>query len=104
MVKVEILCDKDQIMSIRMAGHAHFDEWGKDLVCAGASSIGFGALNALDELFEQDVDLEVRENLIRIKVLKNSDSLQLVLLFLVKQYETMVESYPQNITIIRKEV
>ncbi|MDD7280385.1 MAG: ribosomal-processing cysteine protease Prp [Erysipelotrichaceae bacterium] len=104
MVKVEILYKQDQIQSIRVSGHAGAGTRGNDLVCAGASSIGFGALNAFDELFAQDVDIEVRDNQFRIKALKNSDMLQKSLLFLEIQYKTMEASYPENITIIRKEV
>ncbi|MGM9947398.1 ribosomal-processing cysteine protease Prp [Floccifex sp.] len=104
MVKVETLYEQNQIVSIRMNGHANAAKHGEDLVCAGASSIGIGALNALDDIFSDAVDLEFRENKFRIKVLKNSDLLQTCLLFMIKQLETMVEAYPENITIIRKEV
>ena len=30
-----------------MSGHADFAEHGKDLVCAGASAVSFGAVNAV---------------------------------------------------------
>ncbi len=104
MVKVEILQEQDQILSIHVSGHADYASRGEDLVCAGASSIGIGALNALDEIFFNDVRIEQRKNKILIKVLKNSDSLQITLKFLILQFQTMVEAYPKNITIIRKEV
>ncbi|MBS2969867.1 ribosomal-processing cysteine protease Prp [Metabacillus sp. KIGAM252] len=38
------------IQSFAMTGHADFDETGKDLVCAGASCVVFGAINAVHEL------------------------------------------------------
>lgn len=104
MVKVEILHQQDQIQSIRISGHAEYANRGEDLVCAGASSIGIGALNALDEIFSKDVRLEQRKNKILIKVLEDSDRLQTTLKFLICQFQTMVEAYPKNITIIRKEV
>lgn len=37
------------IQSFSMSGHANFDEHGKDLVCAGASAVAFGAVNSLFE-------------------------------------------------------
>lgn len=104
MVKVEVLYLQDQIQSIHISGHAQSADRGQDLVCAGASSIGIGALNALDEIFSKDVRLEQRKNKILVKVIENSDKLQTTLNFLILQYQTMVEAYPQNITIIRKEV
>ena len=35
-----------------MKGHADFAEHGKDLVCAGASAVSFGAVNAIIALTE----------------------------------------------------
>ena len=42
MVTVKVVCAKDLISSIEIEGHAGFDDSGKDLVCAGASSISIG--------------------------------------------------------------
>ena len=33
--------------SFTMSGHADFAEHGQDLVCAGASAVSFGAINAI---------------------------------------------------------
>ena len=40
------------IHSFEMKGHADFAEHGKDLVCAGASAVSFGAVNAMIALTE----------------------------------------------------
>ncbi|MDO4467013.1 MAG: ribosomal-processing cysteine protease Prp [Bacillota bacterium] len=104
MVLVEILQKQDRMQSIRISGHAQYADAGQDLVCAGVSSIGIGALNALDEIFSSDVRVEQRKNKILIKVLKDSDTLQTTLRFLLYQLETMVEVYPQYIQIKKDEV
>lgn len=39
-----------RISAFEMDGHADFAEHGKDLVCAGASAVSFGAVNAVVEL------------------------------------------------------
>lgn len=104
MVTVKVNCHNGRISKIHISGHAEYDEYGNDLVCAGASTISIGAMNALDELFKDDCQLEMNENVISIKVLKFKESLDLVLNFLLLQFETMVEGYPKNIRIIRKEV
>ncbi|WP_040286370.1 ribosomal-processing cysteine protease Prp [Sporosarcina koreensis] len=36
-----------RITSFEMSGHADYAEHGKDLVCAAASAVSFGAVNAL---------------------------------------------------------
>ena len=50
---ITITVNKDQsgrIHSFEMTGHANFAEHGKDLVCAGASAVSFGAVNAIISL------------------------------------------------------
>jgi uncharacterized protein YsxB (DUF464 family) len=38
------------IESFTLSGHADFDVHGKDIVCAGASAVTFGAVNAIHKL------------------------------------------------------
>lgn len=48
MIKVHIQKEPSgRISSFEMSGHADFAEHGKDLVCAGASAVSFGAVNAV---------------------------------------------------------
>lgn len=104
MVTVQVICTKKMIQSIHISGHAYSDNPGSDLVCAGASSIAVGALNALDELFNGDCDLEMSQNDISIQVLKLSETLNVVLKSFLYQFDTMEERFPDNIQVIRKEV
>lgn len=39
-----------KISSFMMKGHAEFAEKGQDIVCAGASAVSFGSINAIMEL------------------------------------------------------
>ncbi len=85
MIKVRISCTGDDIRSIDVSGHALFDQYGKDVVCAGVSSVVIGALNALDILYPSACD-------------------QTMLSMMFYQLKTLEESYPENIQIKRKEV
>ena len=104
MIKVRISCTGDDIRSIDVSGHALFDQYGKDVVCAGVSSVVIGALNALDILYPSACDLDISGNQIHIHVLKNSESIQTMLSMMFYQMKTVEESYPENIQIKRKEV
>jgi uncharacterized protein YsxB (DUF464 family) len=48
------------IQSFEMSGHALFADRGKDIVCAGASAVSVGAINAVHELTGVTPDLEHR--------------------------------------------
>ncbi|MGV3467091.1 MAG: ribosomal-processing cysteine protease Prp [Heyndrickxia sp.] len=51
MIHVHIKRNSDgSISSFRMSGHADFAEKGQDIVCAGASAVSFGSINAIMEL------------------------------------------------------
>lgn len=104
MTKV-IVCENDGwIESLEIKGHAGSAEYGSDLVCAGISTLTFGTLNALYELFEKDLDSKIEDGHINIWVKRHSEKLQLCLNFALIEYQMLTEQYPDNIEIIRKEV
>jgi uncharacterized protein YsxB (DUF464 family) len=59
---IEIIVNRRQpdrsIRSFRVSGHAEFDKPGKDLVCAGVSSVTVGTVNAIEEV--AGVEMECR--------------------------------------------
>ena len=46
MIKVTIKKENGIIVNIKMTGHAKYDEYGKDIVCAGVSSALITSVNA----------------------------------------------------------
>jgi hypothetical protein len=51
MIQVTIHREKtNAIGSFTMTGHANYAPYGQDLVCAGASAVVFGAINAVEAL------------------------------------------------------
>ncbi|WP_243290691.1 ribosomal-processing cysteine protease Prp [Bacillus sp. FJAT-47783] len=51
MIQVNINRSKDGLIrSFKMSGHAYYDDPGKDIVCAGASAVSIGTVNALEEI------------------------------------------------------
>ncbi|MFC4320939.1 ribosomal-processing cysteine protease Prp [Litchfieldia salsa] len=51
MIKVTIIrSPQGLIESFTMSGHANFAKRGQDIVCAGASAVSFGTVNAIEAL------------------------------------------------------
>ena len=50
------------IQSFTMSGHADFAEHGQDIVCAGASAVSFGAVNAIHALTGITPEIEQGED------------------------------------------
>ena len=70
---------------------------GKDLICAGVSSIVTGGFNALDPSEIETVALE--EGYAEVKLIPGSEKSKTVLEVILVQLETIAESYPQFIRI-----
>lgn len=103
MIQIKIKCSASQIREMTVKGHAGYDDPGKDLVCAGVSSIMFGLLNALNEIVEEAVDIAVDDR-IQIRTDSTDPILQIILKTGLIQLRTVEESYPDFIKINIQEV
>ena len=107
MINVLIKKKENQIINLKVTGHANSDEYGKDLVCAGVSTACIGVLNMLvkkDFLTNHLGKIEIDEGYISIVVDCSDDVCQVVLETLETTLETMVEDYGQFINISKVEV
>ncbi|ALX48200.1 ribosomal-processing cysteine protease Prp [Lentibacillus amyloliquefaciens] len=58
MINVSVNRKNNQIKQFELSGHAESGPYGYDLVCAGVSSVSFGAVNAVLTLSEVDLKIE----------------------------------------------
>ncbi|WP_026699859.1 ribosomal-processing cysteine protease Prp [Salibacterium aidingense] len=99
--------DKNKITAFSMSGHAASGPYGYDLVCAGASAVSFGAVNAVDALCEVDLDVELADEggYLFCKVPgglieQTSGEVQLLLEGMLVSLQTIAEQYGDHITIL----
>ncbi|WP_010288126.1 ribosomal-processing cysteine protease Prp [Kurthia massiliensis] len=102
MITVEIQSTEDRkSYGFEFSGHAYSGEHGRDLVCAGASAIAFGTVNAINSLLQITPGIEQGEDGGYLKVVvdpsdltpENDAKLQTILQTMVTQVYTMVASY-----------
>lgn len=101
MINVCIKREKSHISHISISGHALFAEHGKDIVCAGVSSIIIGGINAIHELgYIELIEYDVKEGEIDVKIKDCFKyELQVILETLCIQLKTIEESYSNYIII-----
>lgn len=58
MIKVTIYKENNDFVRITTNGHAEFDEYGRDIVCSGVSSIVINTINSLDNLTDATLNVE----------------------------------------------
>ena len=98
MISVFVHKKKNQIEKVVMKGHAMYDDYGKDIVCAGVSAVVTTSVNAILRLKEDSISLE-EGNTLTISVLKGDEITNALLQNMVDLLLELVESYPKNIKV-----
>ncbi|AEP01826.1 ribosomal-processing cysteine protease Prp [Weizmannia coagulans] len=106
MIRVRIKRKKNgNISSFQMSGHAEFAEYGQDIVCAGASAVSFGTVNAIMQV--AGVEPEIRQSergLLECKIPSHlseeqATKVQILLEGMVVSLETIEREYGEFIHI-----
>ncbi len=114
MINVQVFRDRDYIVGFKVEGHANYAAFGKDLVCAAISVLAQTSLMALVEVCGIDesklnykIDDEtgfLEVNLPRNLNIKTVEKSQIVLKTFELGVKSIIESYPDNVTLINGEV
>lgn len=103
MIRANYKVDKlDNYTYLEVSGHADYDKYGKDLVCASVSSIIFGLMNCIDEFV--GVTIKKEKNHIEIINKSESEKISDYLRLTIIQLKTIEESYGKFIKVERKWV
>ena len=79
MIKVDI--QKDQIV---IKGHADYEEFGKDIVCASVTSIATTTINAIVRLDSDAIKFKADEGFIKIEILKHNDLIDILIINMIE--------------------
>ncbi len=92
-----------RINSFEMSGHADYAEHGKDLVCAAASAVSFGAVNAVITLTGVTPTIQQGEDGGYLKVVfpgtENDHDQQVIVRAMIVSMQTIEQDYSQFIKI-----
>ncbi|MBC1897769.1 ribosomal-processing cysteine protease Prp [Listeria booriae] len=106
MIHADFIRRDEQIVAFEMDGHANFAEQGADLVCAGATSIAFGMVNAISEKMGIEPVMEEDDGYLYYSVpedLESNEVVQILLEGMEHQLISLAYSYPDYITINSKK-
>ncbi len=57
MITITVFKHQDQYRGFRSSGHAGYAEEGTDIICAAVSALTVNAINSIDELTDDAVDV-----------------------------------------------
>ncbi len=101
MIIVKISKENNNIKSILFKGHALYDDYGKDIVCAGASSILITTVNAILKYQEDAIEYTIKKDVL-ITILKMDNVINILINNMIDLLKELQENYPKNI-IIRED-
>ena len=94
MIKISIKDDE-----IIISGHANYDDYGKDIVCASVSTIAITTINAIIEFDKDSISVEESVGYLKINILKHTKEIDTLISNMNKLYKELEVKYPKNIKI-----
>ena len=105
MIKVLITEKKGVLESILIKGHANYDIYGKDIVCASVSALTLCTINNISVLEDNTIKITMNDNEFKIEVIKATKINTKLLNNMIKSLSQLEAKYSKNIKILyRREL
>ena len=99
MLRIEIIKKDNIIKQINFYGHANYDDYGKDIVCAAASATMICTANAIISIDESAIRIKQEKNIQTINILKKDIIIDKLINNMVECFKSLEQKYPKNIEI-----
>lgn len=99
MIKVNYVVSNNLIKSVSIKGHAFYDTYGKDIVCAAVSSIVTTTINDILALSEDKIKYDTQDGNVLITVVSDNEVVEKLLNVMLNMLKELASDYPKNIKI-----
>lgn len=99
MIRIETKRDDDKYVKITFRGHADYDTYGKDIVCAAVSSTMLCTVNAIYLISDDSINVLKDNNIFTIEVVKDDDVSNKLINNMMNCLKDLEKQYPKNIKI-----
>lgn len=100
MIKIKVDYNSNYIKKVRVTGHANYDDYGKDIVCASVSSIVITSINLILKMDNECISVIQKEGLIDLTVLKEEKDVNRILENMLDMLKELSKEYEKNVKII----
>ena len=100
MISVNVTFIGKDVKSLTVSGHANYDKYGKDIVCAGVSAVVTGGINALESEID-NIKVISEDNKLGVEIINSNDKIQIILNTILVQLQTIENSYKKYIKITK---
>ena len=98
MIKVKLTKNNNYYKGIIITGHANYDDFGKDIVCASVSSTIITSVNICLSIDDKSLSYN-DDNGLDIKILKKDEVTTKIINVMVSNLYELEKTYPKNIQI-----
>lgn len=102
MIKIKVSKKNQDISNITISGHAMYDDYGKDIVCASVSSIVTTTVNGILRINEQSISYKQSEGFVEINILYKDEVTKKLIINMLDLFKELKQNYPKNIKIIEE--
>ena len=95
MIKIKVSNDV-----ITISGHAMYDDFGKDIVCAAVSSTVITTVNAILSIDKDAIKVDEKDG-VKIEILKHDEVVDKLILNMINLLTELQKDYKDNIDIRR---
>ena len=99
MIKVSVLKENRKYKKITILGHAMYDDYGKDIVCAAVSSIVTTTVNGILALNKNSLSYMISKKGLSIDVKNTDETTQILIGNMVSLLKELEVNYPENIEV-----
>lgn len=100
MISVNVTFIGKDVKTLTVSGHANYDQYGKDIVCAGVSAVVTGGINALESEINS-IKIINEDNKLGVEVINSNEKIQIILNTILIQLKTIENSYKKYIKITK---
>ena len=97
MIRINVIKEKNKLKKITFEGHADYEDYGKDIVCAAVSATYLCTVNAILSFNNNSIKINNKENLQEIDVINDYDITLTLLNNMIRCLESLEKQYPKNI-------
>ena len=102
MIRITLTQKENELEQIQIKGHAMYDDYGKDIVCAGVSSILTTTVNAILKFSKEAITFEDQNDEFVLTINQKDEITKKLIANMVELFYELEDSYPKNITIRKR--
>ncbi len=102
MIRITLTQKENELEQIQIKGHAMYDDYGKDIVCAGVSSILTTTVNAILKFSKEAITIEDQKDEFILTINQKDKITKKLIENMVELFYELEASYPKNITIRKR--